>query len=159
MDIHDVARSGIGVAIRSGAPKPDIGTVEAFTRTLLAARSVVYTDPASGGASGVHFARLLDRLGIADAMRQRSILNVGSYNSDLVVSGKADLAIQQIAEILPVPGVELLGALPAELQLISTFVAAIGGNAPHRAAAQDLVAFLKSESAGSVIQRHGMNPI
>lgn len=156
--IYDVTHSGIGVAIRQGAPRPDIGTTEAFKQMLLASRCVVYTDPASGGASGVHFATVIDRLGIADAMRSRTRLNVGTYNAELVARGEADIAIQQIAEILPVAGVELLGPLPADLQLSTVFVAAIGNTARHPAAAHALVELFRSRAAAPVIERHGMTP-
>lgn len=157
--IHDVARSGIGVAIPAGAPRPDIGSAEAFKRMLLASRTVVYTDPASGGASGVHFSAILDRLGIADAMRSRTRLNVGSYNASLVAAGEADVAIQQIAELLPVEGAALLGPLPDELQVYTVFSAAIGKTAPAPHAAAALVRFLRSVSSAEVIRRHGMEPV
>ncbi len=157
--IHDVTSSNIGVAIRAGAPRADISTPAAFKAFLLAQRSVVYTDPASGGASGVHFATVLERLGIAAEMAPKSILNVGSYNSDLVVRGRADVAIQQIAEILPVAGVELLGPLPGELQLATIFVAALGKQPEAREAAMQLVDYLKSAEAAPIIARNGMEQI
>lgn len=158
-DIHDVTRSGIGIAICAGASRPDISTPEALKQTLLATRCVVYTDPASGGASGIHFAAILKRLGIAEAMASRSRLNVGTYNSEFVACGEADLAVQQIAEILPVPGIELLGPLPEPLQVYSVFSAAIGRNAPDRKSAEALVAFLRSPQVSPVISKHGMQAI
>lgn len=157
--IHDVARSGIGVAIKAGAAKPDISTPEAFKTALLAAKSVVYTDPASGGASGVHFANVVEKLGVSAQMQPKSLLNIGSYNSDLVVSGESELAIQQIAEILPVKGVELLGPLPGDLQLMTVFVAAIGRTSEVPDAARDLIGYLKSPAADPVIRSNGMEPV
>jgi len=153
-----VARSGLGLAMRAGAPKPDIGTVAAFRRTLLEARSIVCTDPAGGGASGIHFHKLIEELGIADAVRGKLRLNSGSYNAELVARGEAELAIQQISEIVPVKGAELIGPLPAEIQLTTAFKAAIGANAPAGAAARELIAFLTSPTAARVIAANGMQP-
>jgi molybdate transport system substrate-binding protein len=113
-----LARSGIGVAARAGAPKPDIDTPEALKRALLAAKSVVYTNPAFGSPSGTHFAKVLERLGIAEEMKAKSKLHDGtSFNAELVAKGEIELAIQQISEILPVQGAELVGPLPGDLQL------------------------------------------
>jgi molybdate transport system substrate-binding protein len=108
-----LARSGIGVAVRAGAPKPDISTSEALKRALLAAKSIVYTDPAASSPSGTHFAMVLERLGIAEEMRPKSKLHNGtSFNAEFVARGEIEIAIQQISEILPVQGVELVGPLP-----------------------------------------------
>ena len=104
----------MGLAVRAGAPKPDISTPEAFKRALLAAKSIVYTDPALGSPSGVHFAKVLERLGIAEEMKAKSKLHDGtSFNAELVAKGEIEIAIQQISEILPVRGAELVGPLPA----------------------------------------------
>jgi len=154
----ELARSGLGIAVRKGAPKPDIGTVEAFRRALLAAKSIVATDPAAGAASGIHFAKLIERLGIADAVMAKTRLNSGSYNAEFVARGEAELAIQQISEILPVKGAELVGPLPADVQATTVFKAAIGANAPQPAAARELIAFLKSPAAAHVITASGMEP-
>ena len=105
-----LARSGMGVAVRAGAPKPDISTPEGLKRTLLAAKSIVYTDPALRSPSGVHFANVLERLGIAEEMKAKSKLHDGtSFNTELVAKGEIEIAIQQISEILPVQGAELVG--------------------------------------------------
>ena len=153
-----VASSGMGVAVRKGAPKPDIGTTEAFRRALLGAQSIVFSDPAGGGASGVHFRKVIERLGIADAVMAKARLNSGSFNAELVARGEAELAIQQVSEILPVEGAELVGPLPPELQLTTRFAAAIGATAPEPAAARELLAFLASPEATSVIKANGMEP-
>jgi len=153
-----LARSGLGIAIRAGATRPDIGTVEAFRRTLLAARSIVCGDPAGGGASGIHFRKVIERLGIASEVMAKAIVNSGSYNAEIVARGDAELAVQQISEIVPVKGAELLGPLPGDLQLITVFAAAIGTGAGEPKAAQELIAYLASPDAQRVIAANGMEP-
>jgi molybdate transport system substrate-binding protein len=118
-----IARVGIGVAVNAGAPSPDISTVEAFKRTLLAAKSVVYIDP-KVGTSGKHVAEVLARLGIADEINAKAKLSQGGYIVEPVGRGEIELGIHQISEILPVKGVKLAGPLPPELQKYTTYVAA-----------------------------------
>jgi molybdate transport system substrate-binding protein len=154
-----LARSGMGVAVRAGAPKPDISTSEAFKRTLLAAKSVVYTDPALGSPSGIHFAKVLERLGIADEMKAKSKLHDGtSFNAELVATGEAEIAIQQISEILPVQGAELLGPLPGDLQLTTVYATGIGTATKEQAAAKEFITLLTSPGAAAVIKAKGMDP-
>ena len=154
----DIATNRIGVAVRSGAPKPDIGSVEAVRRTLLEAKSIVYTDPAVGGRSGMHFAIVIERLGIADQVKAKSILNDGSLSAELVARGEAEIAIQFISEIVVVRGVDLIGPLPEELQEITVVAAAIAKSAEHPDAARALIDFLISPSAAPVIKAKGMEP-
>jgi molybdate transport system substrate-binding protein len=154
----DIANNRIGVAVHAGAAKPDIGSVEAVTRTLLAARSIVYTDPAVGGRSGIHFAKVLERLGIADQLKAKSILNDGSLSAELVARGEAEIAIQFISEIVPVQGVQLVGPLPEELQDITTVAGAITKNATNPTAAKALIDFLTSPSVAPAIRARGMEP-
>ena len=97
-----VARVGVGVMVKAGAPSPDVSTVDAFKRAVLAAKTVGYIDPASGGSSGIYLTKLWDQLGIADAVKAKAKLKQGGYVADLVVSGEAELGIHQISEILPV---------------------------------------------------------
>jgi molybdate transport system substrate-binding protein len=118
-----VARVGIGVAVNEKAPSPDISTVEAFKRTLLAAKSVVYIDP-KVGTSGKHVAEVLSRLGIADQVNAKAKLGQGGYIVEPVGRGEIELGIHQISEILPVKGVKLVGELPRELQKYTVYVAA-----------------------------------
>ena len=118
-----IARVGIGVAVNQSAPAPDISTVEAFRRTLLAAKSVVYIDP-KVGTSGKHVAAVLERLGIAGEVNAKARLGQGGYIVEPVGRGEVELGIHQISEILPVKGVKLAGPLPAELQKYTTYVAA-----------------------------------
>jgi molybdate transport system substrate-binding protein len=122
----DIARTGIGVAVREGAPKPDIATPEAFKQALLAAKSITYVDPASGGTSGIYFASVLQRLGIAEAVKDKTVLRTGGgYVAELVARGEAELAVHQISEILPVKGATLVGPLPRELQKVTVYSAAL----------------------------------
>ena len=152
----DVAKVGIGVAVKEGAPLPDIATVDAFRRTLLAARSVAYIDPKAGGSSGIYFDGLLDRLGIAGEIRPKAKLKQGGYVADLVASGEAEVAVHQISEIVPVKGAVLVGPLPAEIQNFTTYSTAIGAAARDAAAAKALVQHLASPAIVPVLQARGM---
>ncbi len=156
-----LARVGYGVAVRAGSAKPDIASVEAFKRTLLAARSIVYTDPAVGGASGIYFEKVLDRLGIAKEIKAKSILNTRAAttpNAEIVARGEAELGIQLISEIVSVPGAELLGPLPGELQAMNVILAGIVTTAREPDAARALFKFLTSPDAAAVIKAAGMEP-
>ena len=156
-----LARVGTGVAIRAGSAKPDISSVEAFRRTLLAAKSIVYTDPAAGGASGIHFEKVLDRLGIAKEIKAKSILNAQAAttpSAEIVARGEAELGIQLISEIVSVPGAELVGPLPAELQTMNEIWAGIVTTAREPDASRVLFKFLISPDAAAVIKAAGMEP-
>jgi len=117
-----IARVGIGVAVNEKAPSPDISTVEAFKRTLLAAKSVVYIDP-KVGTSGKHVAEVLERLGIAREVNAKAKLGSGGYIVEPVGKGEIELGIHQVSEIMPVKGVKLVGELPRELQKYTVYVA------------------------------------
>jgi len=156
-----VAGSRIGLAVRAGADKPDIGSVAAFTETLLNAKSIAYADPATGSPSGNHFVRVMDRLGIAADMASKSRRIGPSKGSvvvvcDAVASGQVELGIQQISEILAVPGVELVGPLPPELQQVTVFSAAVGAGTGHLELARLFVAYIASEEVLPVVRRKGM---
>jgi molybdate transport system substrate-binding protein len=151
----DIARSGVGVAIRAGAPKPDISTADAFKQTLLAAKSVAYT---TQGASGQYFASLLVKLGIADEIKAKAKLLPGGAVAELVARGEAELAVQQISELLPVAGAEFLGPLPPELQSYTVFSAAIGANAKDPASAKALIEFLTAPKVAPVLKTKRMEP-
>ena len=154
-----LARSGMGVAARAGAAMPDISTPDALKRTLLAAKSIVYTDPTLRSPSGVHFAKVLERLGIAEEMKAKSKLHNGvGFNAEFVARGEIEFAIQQISEIVSVKGVELVGPLPADLQLTTVFAIAIGADAKEQGAAKELVKFLALPAAAAVIKATGMEP-
>jgi molybdate transport system substrate-binding protein len=154
----DLARGGVGVAIKDGAARPDISSVEKFKQTLLAAGRVAYIDPASGGSSGIYVASLIDRLGIGDRMRAKTVLVRGGYSADRVASGEADIAIQQISELMPVKGVTLLGPLPAEIQNYTTYSAAIAADSPKAATAKTLIDILQGPDGDAAISSRGMEP-
>jgi len=133
-----LARVGIGVAVRQGAPLPDVSTVDAVRRALLAARSIVHPDPQGGGFTGAHISRMIERMGIADAVKPKvKLMFAVGGGVAAVASGEAELGLFNISEILPVPGAALAGALPAELQSYITFAGAlhVDSAAPDAAAA------------------------
>ena len=152
----DVAKVGMGVAIKEGAAAPDIGTVDAFKRMLVGAKSVAYIDPKSGGSSGIYFDKLLDRLGIGDHVRPKAKLKWGGYVAELVASGEAEIGVHQISEIVPVKGVVLVGPLPAEIQHATIYSAGIGTDSKDVAAARALVEFLAGPAPDAVLKQKGM---
>lgn len=151
-----VARVGVGVVVKEGAALPDIGSVDAFKRTLLAAKSVAYIDPASGGSSGIYLTGLFDKLGIAADIKPKAKLKQGGYVADLIANGEAELGLHQISEILPVKGVKLVGPLPAEIQNYTTYAAAVGADAKQPDAARALIKLLTGPAADSVLKARGM---
>lgn len=153
-----LATVGVGVVVKEGAPKPDVSTVEAFKKTLLAAKSVAYIDPASGGSSGIYVDKLLERLGIADQVRAKAKLKKGGHVADLIVSGEAELGLHQISEIVPVKGAALVGPLPKEIQNITTYAAGISTGTKNRDAAQALIKMLSGSAAAAVLKSKGMDP-
>jgi molybdate transport system substrate-binding protein len=152
----DIARSGIGVSVRKGAPKPDIGTAEAFERALLAAKSIVRS---KDGASGLYFETLLERFGIAGQMRGKIRLGESGRVAELVASGNVEMAVQQISELLPVTGADYAGPLPAELQLYTMFSAGVGSACKHRDAAQAFIDILTTPAAAPLFKAKGLEPV
>ena len=152
----NVARVGVGIVVKEGAPSPDVSNVEAFKRALLAAKTVAYIDPASGGSSGIYLAGLFDKLGIAAEIKPKAKLKQGGYVADLIASGEAELGLHQISEILPVKGVKLVGPLPAEIQNYTTYAAAVGKDAKQPEAATAMLKLLAGPSAESVLKARGM---
>jgi molybdate transport system substrate-binding protein len=151
-----IARAGNGLAIRAGAPRPDIRTPDAFKAALLNAKSIAY---AKAGQSGVYFVGLLDRLGIADAVKAKSLAQAtGVEVGAAVARGDAELGVLPVSEILPVKGVELLGPFPADLQGYVVMEAGLSAAARDQAAAAALVKFLKSPEHFPVIKQKGMEP-
>lgn len=154
------ALSANSVAVRAGASKPDISTVEALKRTLLAARSVSYADPAKGGGSGIHFASVLERLGIVEDMKPKTKLVPGAESVQVVARGEAELAIVNTPVILGEPGVELVGPLPRELQSTTDFLFLMGLHTRAREpeAAKALMKYLSSPDAARVKRAKGLEP-
>jgi molybdate transport system substrate-binding protein len=154
----NVAGTPVALAIRAGSPKPDISTVEALKRTLLDAKSIVYADPSKGGASGVYFAHVLDRLGIADQLKSKTILVPGPQAAEVVAKGEAEIGVAQSSEIVPVAGAEVLGPLPGELASTTLWTAAIGATTKAPEAAKSLIQFLTGPVARPVFSAKGFQP-
>jgi molybdate transport system substrate-binding protein len=152
----DLAKVGMGVAVKEGAPVPDIASVEAFKAALIAAKSVAYIDPKAGGSSGIYFDGLIDRLGIGETVRAKARLKAGGHVADLVASGEAELAVHQISEILPVKGVRLVGPLPAPIQNTTLYAAGLAASAQEPAAAKALLDYLAGPPAAAVLSAKGM---
>ena len=151
----DLVRSRIGMAVRKGAPKPDIRTVAALTRTLLQAKSVAFSD----SASGVYISsELLQRLGIADRILPRSTRVQSEPVGAVVARGDAEIGFQQISELLPEKGIDVVGPLPAEVQKITVFSAGIVAGAKAPEAARALIAYLASPAAAAAITKAGLEP-
>jgi molybdate transport system substrate-binding protein len=150
----DIARSGVGMFVRAGAARPDIGSVEAFKRTLLNAKSVAYSGE---GAAGVHFAGLLTQLGIAEDMKPK-LRSAGLGTLQAVANGEAEMGVVAIAGAAGASGVELVGPLPSEVQHYIGYTAVLGAAAKQPDAAQALVTLLASEQALPVLKAKGMEP-
>jgi molybdate transport system substrate-binding protein len=153
-----LARVGVGVMVKAGAPRPDIGSVESFKQALLAAKSIGYIDPASGGSSGIYVQGLLDKLGISEQIKPKAKLKQGGYVADLVASGEAELGIHQISEIVPATGVTLVGPLPSEIQNFTTYAAGIAAGTRGPDAAKQLARFLAGAETAAVLKAKGMEP-
>jgi molybdate transport system substrate-binding protein len=154
-----LASSATALAIRAGAPRPDISTPDALKRTLLAARAISYTDPAAGGASGIYFAQLIERLGIAAEVNAKTTFPPpAGLVGHLLVSGAVDLAVQQKPELQEVAGVEILGTLPGELHMVTTFVAGIEASSKQVATAKALIALLRAPSTAELFRARGLDP-
>jgi len=148
-----LADSVLGVGVRQGAPRPDISTVEAFKRAMVGARAVAYS---KAGASGLYFSKLIDRLGIAAAVNARAVVIPMGFTAEKVASGEADLAIQQISELMSVAGIDVAGPFPAEIQTVSTFDAAIFTDAANPEGASALLEVLTSPAAAKAYADGGL---
>ncbi len=155
----ELGRVGIGVAVRDGAPVPDVSTPEALKAALIAARAVAYTNPAEGGTSGIHFAKVADALGIGDAIRQKAVLTKGGREAAIeVAEGRADMAIVFISEAMAIKGVKLAGLLPPTQQEYSAYAAAIPANSTDPAAARAFIAALTSPAMAERWRSNGFEP-
>ena len=154
----NLGRVGVGVVVREGAPKPDISSVDAFKKALLAAKSVAYIDPAAGGSSGIYVAGLLDRLGVAAEVKPKAKLIPGGAVAEHIARGEAELGIHQISEILPVKGVTLVGPLPADIQNYTIYAAGLGAHGKQSEAAKALLKTLSGPAAADVLKSKGMEP-
>jgi len=158
-NVTALASTGISVAVRKGTPKPDISSPEAFKRALLAAKSITYLNPADGGASGIHFAKVLDRLGIASEMKSKTVFapKAGAVGP-MVANGEAEIGVLQFQLLFSIAGIEIVGPLPGDLQDSTVFSAAIMDGANEAEASKALVNFLRTPEAAAVIKAKGMEP-
>src|SRR5580700_2247569 len=145
--------SKVGVAVKAGAPKPDVSTPDKLKAALLAAKTVGYSE----GASGRHFLTVIQKLGIADAVKAKAVIAQGRPVGAAIASGEAEIGVQQVAELRPVPGIDVIGELPADLQKQIPYSAGIATKAKDAATARALVTFLRSEAALDVLKRKGMD--
>jgi molybdate transport system substrate-binding protein len=156
--ITNVVGTPVAVAARAGAAKPDISSVDALKHSLLAAKSIVYSDPAKGGASGVYFASVIDRLGLTEQLKSRIILVPGAQAADVIARGEAEIGVAQASEIVPVAGVQLVGPLPGEYASVTLFTAGIGATTKVPDAAKSLIQFLNGPVAAPVFKSKGFQP-
>jgi molybdate transport system substrate-binding protein len=150
------ARSRVGVAVRTGAPKPDISSVEAFRRTMLNAKSIAHT---VHGASGMYVPVLLERLGIAEQMKSKTVTRQGGYIGGVVAAGEAEVAVQQIVELLAVPGIDVVGPLPDDIQKVFETAAGIFTASKQPAAAETLLRFLLMPAFAGVFNEKGLEQV
>jgi molybdate transport system substrate-binding protein len=158
-NVTALASTSISVAVRKGAVKPDISSPEALKRALLAAKSITYLNPADGAASGIHFAKVLDRLGIANDMKSKTVYApktsaVGAF----VANGEVEIGVVQYQLLFKVPGIEIVGPLPGDLQATTVFSAAIMSGSKELETAKAFVTFLRSAEGAAVIKADGMDP-
>jgi len=154
-----LAGSGVAIAVRAGAPKPDISTAEALKRTLLEAKSIAYSEPAAGGASGVYFAKLLEHMGIAEQIKPKTKFPPpGGFSAELLLTGEAELAVQQKPELLHVAGAEIVGFLPGDLNMVTEFAAGITPDGKNTEAAKTLIEMLQSPEAKAAFRAKGLDP-
>jgi molybdate transport system substrate-binding protein len=149
----DVMKAGIGVAVKRGAPKPDISTVAAFKQTLLDAKSITYLKE---GASTRHLVKVLAQLGIADALEQKTVKPTTESVSEMVAAGEVEIGIIVIPNILSVPGAEVVGPLPEEIQSYITFTAAVSQQSGNQSAAREVIKLFQSPAGVQSIKSKGM---
>lgn len=152
--IRALGSSGVGLAVRAGAPKPDIGSVDALVHVLLSASSVAHSKV---GASGIYFSELLERLGIAGKLKKRLVVEKGPVGL-AVAAGEAEIGVQQLCELAPVRGIAIVGPLPEPLQKLTHFSAGITADASNPKAALELIELLRSEAARARMIESGMQP-
>jgi molybdate transport system substrate-binding protein len=148
-----LADSILGVGVKAGARRPDISNLEAFKRAMVEARGVAYS---KAGASGIYFARLIERLGIAEAVNARAVIIPMGFTAERVASGEAELAVQQVSELMTVPGIDIVGPFPPEVQTVTRFDAAIFAEAANPDGAAAFLAALTSPAAAKAYGDGGL---
>lgn len=155
----DLARSAMALAVQKGAPKPDISTVEAFKRTMLAAKSLGMSNPVGGGQSGANLVRIFEALGIADAMKPKCVYGPGGpagLIGNFLLRREVEIGIQQLPELMAVPGIDIVGPLPDGIQSKTVFSAGLAAGAAQPEGGRALIAYLKTETAAKVMREKGM---
>jgi molybdate transport system substrate-binding protein len=153
-----LASSPAALAVRAGAPHPDISSGDALKRTLLSARAISYTDPQAGGASGIHFAKVIEQMGIAAEINAKNTFPPpGGLSGKFLPTGEVEIAIQQIPELKQVGGIEIVGPLPQPYDLVTVFVASIGKDSTKAAEAKAFVDFLRTPAAVAVFRDKGLD--
>ncbi len=152
-----LARVGIGVAVKQGAPVPDISTVDAFKKSLLAARAIAYTDPASGGTAGTYLANLFEKLGIAAELKPKSVLVKGGLSAEKLLTGEAEIALQPSSELLAVPGAMLVGPIPLEVQHYIPYSGGVSTASRNGAAADALLLMLADPKNLPILKKKGLD--
>src|SRR5580765_3705527 len=154
-EVVDLAKSGVAVAVKKGAKRPDIGSAEAVKRALRAAKSIGY----SSGPSGVYLVELFQKWGIAEELKPKSTQTPpGTAVGPLIADGRVELGFQQMSELLPTSGIDILGPLPAEIQTITTFSGGVHAAAKEADAARAWLAFITAPQSAAVLRKHGMDP-
>ena len=156
--LANVGGTPVAIAIRAGATKPDIGTVDALKHTLIAAKSISYADPAKGGASGVYFAKVVDQIGLTNELKAKTILVPGAQAPELVAKGEAELGVAQGSEIVSVAGAEMLGPLPGNLGSVTQFTAGVATVSKAPDTAKAFIKFITGPDAAPVLKAKGFNP-
>ena len=151
-----VGTSSVGLAVKDGAPIPKIDTVEAFKAVLLSARAVAYTDPASGGSSGIYLSQLWPKLGIAEQMKAKAVLVPGGLAAERIANGQADVALQQAGELMSVKGARYVGLIPAEIQFVTSYAVGISAASARAGSAKTLVDMLLGAKATEAMSHHGL---
>ena len=151
----DIAKSGVGVAVGKGKPKPDISTVDALKKSLLAAKSIGY----STGPSGIYVVTMFQKMGIADEIKTKlKQTPTGVFVGSIIASGEAEIGFQQVSELSFFPGIDYVGPIPAEVQLITIFSAGIPAGTKQADAAKALVSFVTAPAAAAIFKKHALDP-
>jgi molybdate transport system substrate-binding protein len=155
----DIASTGVGIGVRDGSALPDVSSTETLKRALLSSASIAYSDPASGGASGIHFSEVVKRLGLAEELRAKTKLVPNGGNvGEVVASGGADLGIQMNSELIPIKGLRFVGSLPPDANSVTMFSAGVTTKSGHPDAAKQLIQYLSSPAVAPVMHAKGLQP-
>jgi molybdate transport system substrate-binding protein len=155
---RNFASSMLAVAIKKGAPRPDISTPEAFKATMLGAKAIAYPDPAGGGLSGVYFTQIAEKMGFAEQLKSKAKFPPDNFAGKLVANGEAEFAIMQKPELISEEGIEVVGTLPAEINVVTVFSAGVSKDAKESTASMELLKYLETPEAAAVFKRDGLDP-